>query len=253
MLHLLAGHAPVGIEVEHHATPLAARQRHLALEVGHALDALELQPGGRQRAGLHRAALGETDPAQRLEHVAPTAGGTDQQHRTVEQHHQAGALPEATPAAAFRWHAVERAEVDRRDDQQRGPHRHGQRGRQDALEHPDRDADQQHAEHRLDGVHPRACLRQQLAGRGADQQQRRAHAQAKREQRRAAEHCVAGLPDVDQRACQRRGDARADDQCRQEPHDRHAGQRAALLAVARGVDAALSPVRHLQVVEAEHR
>ena len=59
---------------------------------------------------------------------------------------------------------------------------------------------------------------QQAAGRDANGEQRYAHAQAHREQRRAAEYRIAGLADVEQGSGERRGDTRSDDDRRQCAH-----------------------------------
>jgi hypothetical protein len=50
------------------------------------------------------------------------------------------------------------------------------------------------------GIHPHAGFRQQRAGRHADQDQRHAHAHGHGKQRAAADHDIARLADVDQRA-----------------------------------------------------
>jgi hypothetical protein len=105
----------------------------------------------------------------------------------------------------------------------------------------------------LDPFHPRSGLRQQRAAGGADGDQRRAHAERHDEQRRAAEHGVAGLADVEQRAGQRRGDAGADDQRRQRAHQEDADAAAALQVAGFFRQLALQRGRQLQFVEAEHR
>ena len=69
----------------------------------------------------------------------------------------------------------------------------------------------------------------------------------------AAQHRIARLVDVQQRAGQRRRHARADDQRRQHAHGEHAPERAALHAIARAGQAALQRRGKLQLVEAEHR
>jgi hypothetical protein len=97
------------------------------------------------------------------------------------------------------------------------PGEHLRHGGDDRRNQPDGGGQQQHAEGLLDRLHPRPGLGQQRASREADGDQRHAHAERHDKQRRAAEHGIAGLADVEQRAGQRRGDAGADDQRRQAP------------------------------------
>jgi hypothetical protein len=90
-------------------------------------------------------------------------------------------------------------------------------GGDDRRNQPDGGGQQQHAEGLLDASIHAPGLGQQRAAGEADDDQRHAHAERHDEQRRAAEHGIAGLADVEQRAGQRRGDAGADDQRRQAP------------------------------------
>ncbi len=146
----------------------------------------------------------------------------------------------------------ERAEIDRRSDRERAGHQHDPERVEDAREHPDRKAEEQHAEHGLHRIHPCARARQQFPGGGAEHDQRRAHAETQHEECEPAEHRIARLADVEHCRGERRRDARSDDQRRQESHDRDADQRAALLLVADVGDLRLPRARQLQFVETEH-
>ena len=247
--HFLAAHTPVGVEIEHHRLAGLPGLLQFAFE---AVDALDWDEGEMRRrvfgAGGGRAAKA----LQRLQQAA-VAGAQPQQHdQATGEQQQPQAFPQLAPAGRALGQGVDRAHVHRRHDHQRGPQEQGEGGGGDPFEQPDRQRQQEHAEHRLDRIHPGAGARQQGAGRGADQQQRRAHAQAERKQRHAAEHGVAGIGNIDERAHQRRGDAGADDQRREKAHDGHAHQIAALLAVADLGELALDGGRHLQLIEAEH-
>ena len=74
----------------------------------------------------------------------------------------------------------------------------------------------------------RPRLRQQRAFGGADDDERHAHPEREREERRAAEEGIAGLADVEEGAGERRSDAWAHDRGREHAHQRDRAERAAL-------------------------
>jgi hypothetical protein len=118
--------------------------------------------------------------------------------------------------------------------------------RQYRRDQPQRDAQQHDAEERLHVLHPATGARQQRPGGQPEQQQRHAHAGGQGEQGGAAEHHVARLADVDQRARQRRGHAWPHQQRRQPAHREHRDVAAAGEPVRGFVHARLDEARHLE-------
>ena len=178
--------------------------------------------------------------------------------RTVRRRRRArhDATRRAAPldgGAAERRDTTARIDDRRGAERERAPQRQRKRPSQHRLYRPERDAEQQHAEHHLHFDHPGAGARQQRPGRGADEQERHAHAGGEREQRRAAEPDIARLAEVEQGTGQRRGDAGADDQRRDAAHGADAGDAAAGQALRRLADARGQRLRQLQLVDAEHR
>ena len=88
------------------------------------------------------------------------------------------AARDQAPGLAAGAGAAEAAEVVAADDDEQRPERQRQRSRQDALEHPDGDGEEQDAEQGLDRRHPGPGMRQETPAGDADEQQRRAHADA---------------------------------------------------------------------------
>ena len=234
LLHFLAGHAPVRIEIEHHRPARGLCRGELALEIRDALDALESDAGvfrgraARARRGSEQA----VDAGQRLQRIAATRQRADQQQRAVDDDRarRSRDARRSMPCRMSRPPSVSRQKPATNASAAQSAERDG--AGQQAADHPDRDAEHHHAEHLLDRVHPGAGFRQELARRRADEQQRGAHAEAQREQRRAAAEHVAALPDHGQRRDERRCDAGRHDQRRQRAHDGRADQRALLLLVA---------------------
>ncbi|CPJ48390.1 Uncharacterised protein [Bordetella pertussis] len=175
---------------------------------------------------------------QRRQHIASAAQGADQPGRAGQRQQQA---------------RIEGAQHHRAHHRQERPAQHLHPGGHHRDQHPPSRAQQKHPEHPLDAFHPGAGTGQQRARRRAHQQQRNAHAPGHREQGRAAQDHVPGLRDVQQRARQRRGHARADDQCRQRPHDQGARYTATRDPVGTLAQAGLQARRHLEGEGAEHR
>ena len=123
---------------------------------------------------------------------------------------------------------------------------------EDAREHPDREAEKHHAKHGLDRIHPDACARQPLAGGGSKHNQRRAHAEAEHEQRKAAEHRIVRLTDIENSRGQGWCNAGTDNQRREQSHDGDTDQRPAFLLIADAGDFRLPGTGQLQFVETEH-
>ncbi len=190
---------------------------------------------------------------QRLQRIAAARGQADQQDRTGQRGQHAQPLAEPRYRMRLRTQAIERAQEHRADQQQRRPAQHRQPRRQHRSDHPQRDTEQQEAEHTLGRLHPAARARQQIAGSDADQQQRHAHADRHREQRGAAGPGVATLRDIGQRAGQRRGHAGTDDQRRDRAHRGRARDLATRAAIGRVGQPRLPALRQLQFIQAEHR
>ena len=127
---------------------------------------------------------------------------------------------------------VERAEIDGGTDQESAPEEHADSFREDAFQQVDGNAEQHHAEQDVHLCHPRADSRQQLTAGCSGDDEWRTHSHAEGEQRGAAEHCVAGLTDVNERTGKRRGHAWTHDEGRKNPHDAHTDIGAPLQAVA---------------------
>ncbi len=104
----------------------------------------------------------------------------------------------------------------------------------------------------LDHIHPGAGPGQQLAARGAEQEQRQPHAQGEGIEGRTAEPEIATLGHVDEGPGERRRGAGGADQSRDHAHDGDAGHGSALLAVGEAREAGLQAARQLQGVEPEH-
>ena len=79
---------------------------------------------------------------------------------------------------------------------------------------------QDEAECVFDAVHPVACFRQDMAAECADDDERYAGAECQDIKSKAAQYGIAGLADIAQSKCQRRRNARADNQGRQNTHDK---------------------------------
>ena len=218
-LHLLARDAPVGIEVEHHRP---ARRCAVAASSSATLRTGVNAQRARWRRRAPRARWASGCSGSVPPEAAPTScsSAEDRQHAATRR-----ACASRTPAPP-RCDATAAA-ADRAADQQRAPQRRAPAtpAAPAARSRPPPPSSSR-PNSALHVVHPGAGLRQQRAGRRADQQQRHAHAGGQREQRRAAEQHVARLAQVDQRAGQRRGDAGADDQRRHAAHREHAGQAA---------------------------
>ena len=112
---------------------------------------------------------------------------------------------------------------------------------------------QNEAECVFDAVHPVACFRQDMAAECADDDERHAGAECQDIKREAAQHGIAGLANIAQSKRQRRRNARADNQRRQNTHDEDgndftAGEFAALI-----LEIGLDGVGQLDIEEAEHR
>ena len=216
-LELLAGDAPVGVEVDHHG---AARRLHRGVERGQAGDACETaarSPHAQLQAGLPLCRRSRRrNVLQRLQQIAPAGShARDLQHRHHREQ-QAGALGQGAPRRDAIGNALERTQIDRRD-------RAAGRRRRSISAHAGSTGDTIQSA-TASSITPKKCFTRSIQppargssepGRQAHQQQRHAHARGQREQSHTAERHVARLADVDQRAGQRRGDARPDDQRRQ--------------------------------------
>ena len=189
--------------------------------------------------------------AQRLQRIFRATQHAHQHCRATQQQHYAEAFAQTFPAVCMLRQRVQRMQVDGGDYHQQRPAEHLQPQGNDRRNQPQGGGEHDDAEEFLDAFHPRSGLRQQRTGKGADQQQRHAHAQGHDEERRAAQCRIAGLRDVEQRAGQRCCNTGADDQRRQGAHQRDGGQRPSLAVGCVG-HPALQRCRKLQLVEAEH-
>ncbi len=190
--------------------------------------------GHRQRPQRIGAALQSADP-----------GG-----KSVDQQGQAEQLGELlTRRLAGELQGAEEQRAARR---QQPPECQGDGAWQDALEHPDRDGQQQHAEEVAHANHPGSTLGQKGSTTGGEQHQRRAHAQAQGEQLQPAAHCVAAGADIEQCTGQRSGDARRYQQAGHRAQHRGAGERTAAGAAGQTVEAAAQGLRQAQLEQAEH-
>ena len=149
-----------------------------------------------------------------------------------------------------RAHAPEHCGADERRN---GPQQEGPALRHDAREHPCRHRQHHDAEELFDRVHPGARFWQEPAGRGTDHEQRHAHAEAHRKERRSATHHVAALADDRQGGDERRRDAGGDDERRKRTHHGDADKGARSLAIADRSEACLQRRGHLQREEPKHR
>jgi hypothetical protein len=159
---------------------------------------------------------------QRLEQIVRPGSGADQLGRAANQQDHAKRFPQPPPARGAVRQPFESAEIDRASDRERTAHQHDPHAIENARQHPDRQAQEGHAEHGLDRVHPGAGARQQFAGTGSEHDQWCAHAEGERKQSGTAEHRIVRLCNVNDGGGQRRRHARSDDQRRQRTHDRDA-------------------------------
>ncbi len=131
----------------------------------------------------------------------------------------------------MRLQRVERSKIHCRADKESSPEEHADPFRNNSLQQIDRDAEQHHTEHGLDLRHPRCHPGEQLAARCPGNEHWRPHPHAQGEQRRTSEEGIAGLADVDERACQRCRHTGSHDEGREKSHDANTDERSALLAV----------------------
>src|SRR5215470_15942602 len=120
-VHLLAGDAPIRIEVEQYR--LAARACEHGIEL---VDALDAPPG--RRLDL-RGARTRSQSFQRPQYIAPAARGTDNLNRAQEYQHYANAFPHPRPATSLVRQRIENVQVPRADDEQCSPRQHLSPGR----------------------------------------------------------------------------------------------------------------------------
>jgi hypothetical protein len=121
------------------------------------------------------------------------------------------------------------------------------------AQHQQRSGEEQEAEDAFDQVHPGTGLGQEAIANGHQQQQWHTDADAHGEQNQPAVQRVAALRDIEQRAGQRRGHARADQQTGQGTEHPGADQAAATLIARDIFQAVTHGNRQLQFEEAEHR
>ena len=119
---------------------------------------------------------------QRLQDVAAATQCSQQQRDAGHQADQAGAFPEAAPAAGAWAQRIHGLEIDTGVHQQGGPHEHLHEFREQRRDQPDRHRQQGYAKEFLHRFHPGASTRQQGAGGETDQQQGHAHPQGQGEQ-----------------------------------------------------------------------
>ena len=251
-LHLLAGDAPVGVEVEQKRASARLGTRERRVERGTCRHALE--PGRRRVARARSVARARhRESLERAERRLCTAPGADEEEHAVDPEREPEPLPEPLNWGRDKSAAEAEQEHDRERDRERRPEREGERGGRDALEQPDRDGQEPHTEPRLDHACPRPRSRDQPPGRGPDDEERRPHAEPQDEQRQPAEREIARGGDVAEHADQGGGDARADDQRRERAHEPDPGEPSAALAAAERDQALLPRAGELQLVEPEHR
>ena len=117
---------------------------------------------------------------------------------------------------------------------------------------PQRHGKQQHAEELAHRHHPFAGPGQKRALGYADCDERQAHADGEREERRAAEHHVARARNLEQRSGERRGYAGAHDDRGEHAHRRHRGEAPALEPALARVEAIMQKPGKPQLVHTEH-
>ena len=188
--------------------------------------------------------------AQRLERVDAAGGGANDLQRTEQPEHRSerNASPAGTAKAG---HTDDQHGGD--GDEQGSPQRKDQLFGKDGLDDPHRHREQHDPEYALDQVHPGTSLRQQRAGRCADQQQGHAHSDSQREQSRCAQGDVAALTDEDQARGEGCRNAGTDDKGRHAAHREDAGKPAGRQALTGVGEGAGQRGRHLKLVDAEHR
>ena len=237
-LHLFAGDAPIGIEIEHHRTTGRCRSGKFTVEPVRAFDGAELE-------ALHFA----RELRDRRQRVASAERCADQHREPPSPEQQPGDARSPTSGCG----GAQSPEHAGTDQRRHRPQRERRALGQDARQHPHRHRQQQHTKDLLDRFHPRAGGRQQAARRSADREQRYAHAERHREEHAAAAHQVTGLRDHRECGEQRRCHTSRDDQGRQRAHRRDAAERTGTTAVAGIGEAALQRCGHLYGEEAEHR
>src|SRR6267143_1980361 len=200
-LHLLARHAPVGVEIEHRR--LAGRVQPL-LQLAEGCNAYP-----RQRRGGGGAAAREA--GKRPQRIAASRERPDQQSQARGEQRDARRLPQPPPVRCRRRQGIDRAQKYPGADQQRRPGDHLDRSRDHRRDDPQRHREEQHAEKLFHAAHPRAGLGEEGPLGDPDRHQGHAHAERHCEQRRAAQRHVARLRDIEQRAGQRRRNTWADD------------------------------------------
>ncbi|MNO77442.1 hypothetical protein D3C76_685520 [compost metagenome] len=188
--------------------------------------------------------------AQRSQRIGFAAQSTGPGRHGVHQQHQADQLRAALQRLLRT--EFEGAEGNGDTAGKSAPQRERQRTGHHTLQQPDGHGEQQHAEEVAHAGHPCTTFGQECTTAGTEDHQRRAHAEAEREQLQAAAQGIAGAADIKQQAGQRGRYARRNQQAGKHAKGRRASDGAATGAGGHLVEAVANERRQAQLEDAEH-
>jgi len=169
VLHLLARDTPLGRDVDHDGHASRAGLGHGGFDFRDRLDIDELQAG----CGLDLAdCAAECSKRNGPKRIGTAQRCADQHQRTVEAGEYADTLACPLRAGRALRKGLERTEKDTGHKYEQRPQYEYHAARQHSVHHVDRHGDHHDAEGSLDHVHPGPGFRQQLAGGGANDEQR---------------------------------------------------------------------------------